>query len=71
MSLTTIEYKNISTVSALSSLVSGEAAIYQQEVSDRIELFKDETIPDKTVKDYTVKPFLLYYVDVEYNPEWF
>ncbi len=71
MSLTTVDYNKISCVSAVDSLLSGEAASYCTQVRSRIELFYDNDITDKTVAELTAKPYLLYYVDVDYNSDWF
>lgn len=59
-------------VSALRSLVNGEAKVYYEENQERLELYRDPDIKDVVVSPLTAKPHLLYKVDVgnEGSPDY-
>lgn len=51
--------------SALNSIVSGEAKIWQQEEEERMEILLDDEVRDAEIKEFSVKPALLFYEDIE------
>lgn len=51
-------------VSALRSLLNGEAAAYYEENAARIELYRDPAQPDVTIRPLTARPYLLFKADV-------
>ena len=55
---------SFTSVSALRSLVNGEAAQYYAENEARIALYRDESLPDVTISYLTAKPYLLFKEDV-------
>lgn len=59
------------TPSAVSSLISGEAAAYGKEASERTELLHASLKDDLSIKLFTVHPYLLYYSDIAEDPgDW-
>ncbi len=54
---------------ALQSLVSGEAASYRAQQEVRLEQLLDDTVDDAVLMEFTVKPQLLFYEDIEEDPE--
>lgn len=51
-------------VSALRSVLNGEAAQYYAENAERLQIYNDESIQDMTVSYLTAKPYLLFKADV-------
>ncbi len=54
---------------ALNSLTSGEAAVYAQQQSRRIEMLEDDTTKVVALETLEEYPFLLYFTDITYDPE--
>lgn len=63
------EPERFTSVSALISLADGEAKEWKQEEEQRLEILLDDSVMDVELKDFTVKPALLYYEDIEEDPE--
>lgn len=61
--------KTLTTVSAVLSLKSGEAAQYRQEYLERLAVLEDESIKEVYFKPYSVKPYLLFEADIVENPD--
>ena len=59
----------MTSVSALISLRTGQAQQYYQEYQERLELLEDESLDVVYLKDYTYKPYVLYFNDIQENPE--
>lgn len=53
-----------SSVSAVRSLVLGEAQTYYAEAQERLVIYKDDTIQIAEVKPFSVKPYVLYFTDI-------
>lgn len=53
-----------SVTSALSDLVSGDAATYRAENRERLEFLQDESLSDVGIYEHTVRPEMLFYQDV-------
>jgi len=53
-----------SCTSALYDIVSGRAAIYKQENSERLIILRDDSIKDAALTEYSVHPEMLFYMDV-------
>lgn len=51
-------------ISAVRSIVNGEAAQYYAENAERLALYNDESMPDVTITYLTAKPYLLFKADV-------
>lgn len=56
-------------VSAMKSLVSKEAAAYAEQTKERTRLLNDDSLRNVELKEFTVKPYLLFFDDVDQNPE--
>lgn len=59
---------NLSTYSAFKSLISGEASVYREEMSERYKLYEDENVKVVKLKSLSVKPKNLFVSDVTNNP---
>ena len=53
-----------SSMSALRSLVTGEAQTYYAEAQERLEIYRDESNPVAEIEAFSVKPKVLYFTDV-------
>lgn len=53
-----------SCTSALYDIVSGSAAAYKQENTERLEIFRDDSIKNAELIEYSVHPEMLFYMDV-------
>ena len=53
-----------SCTSALHDIVSGRAAMYKQENSERLIILRDDSIKDAALTEYSVHPEMLFYMDV-------
>lgn len=51
-------------ISALRSLVNGDAAVYYEEAMERHRLYVDETVTDVVVKPFSVRPALFNFEDL-------
>ncbi|MBQ9135786.1 MAG: hypothetical protein IJX66_06815 [Lachnospiraceae bacterium] len=60
----TADKNTFSSVSALRSLVIGEAQTYHAEAQERLAIYKDEDIQIAEVQMFSVKPHVLYFADV-------
>lgn len=56
-------------VSAAKSLISGEAAAYEAQAKARNAILNDPSVPDAKIPEYTVKPELLFFDDIDENPD--
>ncbi len=54
---------------ALQSLINGEAVSYYAQQQDRLELLLNDEVKDAALQEFTVKPQLLFYEDIEEDPE--
>ena len=57
-------------ISALRSLVKGEASVYYAEAMERHELYVDETVTDVVVEPFSAKPALFDFEDLS-EDEWY
>lgn len=53
-----------SSVSAMRSLVNGEAQKYYAEAMERLEMYQDDTVEIVSVRPFSVQPKVLYFTDV-------
>lgn len=53
-----------SSVSALRSMVIGEAQVYYSEAQERLEIYRDESNSVAEVEAFSVKPKVLYFTDI-------
>lgn len=53
-----------SSMSALRSMVIGEAQTYYAEAQERLEIYRDESNPVAAVEAFSVKPKVLYFTDI-------
>ena len=61
----------ITSTSAISELMSGEASVYASENRQRLEILKDSTALDAELPAHSVKPSLLYFSDItEDTQDW-
>ena len=58
----------ITTVSALNSLCSGQAARYREEYLERLEILQDDSIKDAYLKPYSDPPYLIHLDDIKEDP---
>lgn len=58
------DFHGLISLEAAYSLVSGEAASYDQEYQNRLELLEDPAIRQAKLTPYTKRPYLLYYGDL-------
>lgn len=64
------EDKNTYTsISALRSLINGDAQTFYEDAMERYNLYTDDTIKDVEVKPYSVKPALFDFEDLSENPD--
>lgn len=66
----TADKNTYTSISALRSLVKGEAATYYTEAMERHELYVDETVTDVVVEPFSAKPALFYFEDLS-EDEWY
>ena len=59
----------ITTVSAVMDLHYGNAQQYQMEFRERLAVLEDETLPEVELKPFRIKPYLLYFGDLQKDPE--
>lgn len=59
----------LTSVSAFMSLRTGQAQQYYQENLERLELLEDESLDVVYLKDFTYKPYVLYFNDIQRDPE--
>lgn len=57
-------------ISALRSLVNGEAKTYYAEAMQRYELYTDETVADVVIEPFSARPAVLYVEDLSENEEY-
>ncbi len=60
----TSDKNTFSSMSALRSLVNGEARSYYEQAQERLALYQDDTISVVEVEPFTVRPKVLYFTDV-------
>lgn len=61
----------MASISALNSLITGEAKTYHQEYLARLALYEDPTLPAVEVSAFTQKPHVLYFDDITTDPaDW-
>lgn len=65
----TMDKNTYHSISALRSLVKGEAASFHEESMERYALYQDETIQDVMVEPYSVLPALFAITDLSEDPE--
>ena len=63
------DLEEITTASALKSLVYGEAQVYDQEIRAREALYNDPNVKEVYVEEVTYRPELLYYGTLTEDPE--
>ena len=56
-------------VKSFQSLVSGEAAAYEQEYLERLAILEDDTVEDAVLPPYENRPQLLYVGDLAADPQ--
>ena len=56
--------RSFASVSALSSLRSGEAAAYRACAQERYDILNDGSIRDAVLPEFPCRPYVLYYDDV-------
>lgn len=66
--LLTANKNTYTSVSALRSLVNGDAAVYYTEAMERHELYVDESITDVVVKPYSARPAVFDFEDLKEDP---
>ncbi|MFQ8702558.1 MAG: DUF6056 family protein [Eisenbergiella sp.] len=52
-------------VSAVASILSGEAAEYQRQQEERLLILENPKISDAVLREFSEKPYLLFYEDIE------
>ncbi len=52
-------------VSAVASILSGEAAEYQKQQEERLLILENPKISDAVLREFSEKPYLLFYEDIE------
>lgn len=62
------DLEEITTASALKSIVYGEAQVYDQEIREREALYHDPEVRDVVVDEVTYRPELLYYGTLTTDP---
>ena len=61
----------MSSVSAVSSLLSGEAEAYHREYLERLSVFEDPAVSRAEVAEFSVKPRVLFFDDITADPgDW-
>lgn len=61
----------LTSTSAITDLVSGDAAVYARENKERLAILKDTSVTDAELKEHSVHPELLFFSDVTKDPnEW-
>ena len=65
----TADKNTYTSVSALRSLVKGDAEIYYTEAMERHALYVNETMPDVVVESFSVKPALFDFEDLSEDEE--
>jgi hypothetical protein len=66
-----VDRNYITSASALSDLLNGNAAVYAAENKDRLKLLRDPECLEAVLSEHTVKPSLLYFSDVtEDSQDW-
>ncbi len=69
VSITSVNYRNITSVSAVISLVNGEAVQYDREIEDRLfRLHSDDS--EVVLSAINTKPYVLYFDDISDPPDW-
>lgn len=63
------EPDRFTSVSAAKSVVSGEAGEWKREEKMRLELLLDDSVREAELEEFTVKPKLLFYEDIEPDPD--
>lgn len=59
----------ITTASAIHSLYHNEAQQYMEENQERLEILQDDTITRAYLKPFTSKPYLLFFGDIQSDPD--
>lgn len=63
--------QSLTSVSALYSLRTGEAAQYRACAAERYEILHNESIKDAVLPGFPVQPYVLYYDDITFSPtDW-
>lgn len=65
----TADKNTYTSISALRSLVKGEAQTFYAQALERYEIYTDETITEVELKPYSVKPVLFDFEDLTRNPD--
>lgn len=60
-----VNFDTYTSVSAMVSVLSGEAAEYQKQQEERQLILEDTKQPDAALREFTEKPYLLFYEDIE------
>lgn len=61
--------ERFTSVSAINSIVNGEARTWKQEEQERLEILLDDAVKDAEIREFSVKPELLFYEDIEKEPD--
>ena len=64
-----VDPDQFTSVSAVVSLMSGEAQEYRKQEEERLEILYDDAARDVELKEFSSKPYLLFYEDIEANKE--
>ena len=59
----------MTSVSAFLSLHRGEAQQYKAEYEERLDILRDDTVRHAKLRPYTYKPYVLFFNDIEPNPD--
>ena len=63
------DLEEITTASALKSMVYGEAQVYHEEIKEREALYNDPDVKQVVVDEVTYRPELLYYGTLTEDPQ--
>lgn len=66
----TINKNTYTGISALRSIVKGDARIFYEEEMERREMYLNENMPDVIVEVHTVRPYLFEDRDLSWNPDY-
>jgi hypothetical protein len=66
-----VDSRYLTSASAVTDLISGDAATYLSENKERLTILKDASVLDAELKDHSVHPELLFFSDITEDPkEW-
>lgn len=55
----------LSSIGAVSSILSGEAEEYHSQAQSRFEQLKDQSVTHAVLEDFSVRPYMLYFDDIQ------